>query len=56
MIKREIMRREIIYVTIIALTVTTDGTTEEINLHSNKFKEGGKFRKHCHGLGNGGKG
>jgi hypothetical protein len=37
-------------------TVTTDGTTEEINLHSNKFKEGGKFGKHCHGLGNGGKG
>jgi hypothetical protein len=37
-------------------TVTTEGTTEEISLHSNKFKEGGKFGKHCHGLGNGGKG
>lgn len=37
-------------------TVTTDGTTEEINLHSNKFKDGGKFGKHCHGFGNGGKG
>lgn len=37
-------------------TVTTDGTTEEINLNSNKFREGGIFGKHCHGFGNGGKG
>jgi hypothetical protein len=37
-------------------TVTTDGTTEEINLHSNKFKAGGKFGKHCHGFGYGRKG
>ncbi len=37
-------------------TVTTDGTTEEINLHSNKFKEGGRFGRHCHGFGKGGKG
>jgi hypothetical protein len=28
-------------------TVTTNGTTEQISLHSNKFKEGGKFEKHC---------
>ena len=37
-------------------TVTTNGTTEEINLHSNKFKEGGKFGKHSHGFGHKGKG
>lgn len=37
-------------------TVTTDGTTEEINLHSNKFKKGGKFGKHFHGFGYGKKG
>jgi hypothetical protein len=28
-------------------TVTTDGTSEEINLHSKGFKEHGKFAKHC---------
>jgi hypothetical protein len=37
-------------------TVTSNGTTEEINLHSNKFKDGGKFGKHCHGFGHGPKG
>jgi hypothetical protein len=37
-------------------TVTTNGTTEEINLHSNKFREGGRFGKHCHGFGCGRKG
>jgi|WetSurMetagenome_2_1015567.scaffolds.fasta_scaffold125578_1 hypothetical protein len=34
-------------------TITIDGTTEEINLHSNRFKEGGEFRKHCDGFGHG---
>jgi hypothetical protein len=34
-------------------TITTNGTTEEINLHSNRFKEGGEFGKHCHGFGHG---
>jgi hypothetical protein len=37
-------------------TITTDGTTEEINLHTYRFKEGGNFGKHCHGFGNGGRG
>jgi hypothetical protein len=37
-------------------TVTANGTTEEINLKSDRFKAGGKFEKHCHGFGNGGKG
>jgi hypothetical protein len=32
-------------------TVTTNGTTEEINLHSNKFMEGGRFGNHCEGFG-----
>ncbi len=32
-------------------TVTIDGTTEEISLHSHRFGEGGKFGKHCHGFG-----
>ncbi|MCJ7447088.1 MAG: hypothetical protein MUO72_05330 [Bacteroidales bacterium] len=32
-------------------TVTTNGTTEEINLHSHKFREGGRFGKHFHGFG-----
>lgn len=34
-------------------TVTSNGVTEEINLHSNRFKEGGRFGKHCHGFGHG---
>jgi hypothetical protein len=34
-------------------TVTTNGTTEEINLHTNMFREGGEFRNHCHGFGHG---
>lgn len=34
-------------------TITTDGITEEINLHSNRFREGGNFWKHCHGFGHG---
>lgn len=32
-------------------TVTTDGSTEEINLRSHNFSEKGEFRKHCHGFG-----
>jgi hypothetical protein len=32
-------------------TVTIDGTTEEINLHSCKFPGGGHFEKHFHGFG-----
>jgi hypothetical protein len=28
-------------------TVTIDGTTEDISLHSHRFREGGKFGKHC---------
>jgi hypothetical protein len=32
-------------------TVTTNGTTEEIELHQAKFNEGGKFGKHCHHFG-----
>ena len=28
-------------------TVTTDGTTEEINLHSKRFKNGSHFDNHC---------
>lgn len=32
-------------------TVTTDGTTEEISLHSRKFGHNGRFGKHFHGLG-----
>jgi hypothetical protein len=34
-------------------TVTTNGTTEEIELNGCKFKDGGKFNKHCHGFGRG---
>jgi hypothetical protein len=34
-------------------TITTNGITEEINLHNNMFREGGEFRKHCHGFGHG---
>jgi hypothetical protein len=32
-------------------TVTIDGTTDEINLHSYKFQGGGHFEKHFHGFG-----
>jgi len=32
-------------------TVTINGTTEEINLHSYKFHGGGGFEKHFHGFG-----
>jgi hypothetical protein len=32
-------------------TVTIDGTTEEISLHSHRFAEGGKFGKHRHVFG-----
>jgi hypothetical protein len=32
-------------------TVTIDGTTEEISLHSFRFHEGGHFEKHFHGFG-----
>jgi hypothetical protein len=32
-------------------TVTTNGTTEEINLHSNMFQHGGHFNDHCPGFG-----
>lgn len=32
-------------------TVTTDGTTEEINLHSHRFKDGGRFKEQCPGFG-----
>jgi hypothetical protein len=32
-------------------TVTIDGTTEVISLHSHRFREGGKFGKHCKGFG-----
>jgi hypothetical protein len=32
-------------------TVTIDGTTEEISLHSYKFPGGGHFEKHFHGFG-----
>ncbi len=32
-------------------TVTIDGTTEEISLHSNRFREGGKFGKQFRGFG-----
>jgi hypothetical protein len=31
--------------------VTTNGTTEEINLHSNKFNHGDHFNNHCPGFG-----
>ena len=34
-------------------TITTNGTTEEIDLHTNRFREGGKFDNHCHGFGHG---
>jgi hypothetical protein len=34
-------------------TITTNGTTEEINLHTNRFRDGGEFRKHCDGFGHG---
>jgi hypothetical protein len=34
-------------------TITSNGITEEINLHSNRFREGGKFWNHCHGFGHG---
>jgi hypothetical protein len=37
-------------------TVTTNGTTEEINLFSGKYRENGKFSKHCRGFGGSGKG
>lgn len=37
-------------------TITTDGTTEEIELHSGQFRDGGKFGKHCDGFGRGHKG
>jgi hypothetical protein len=30
-------------------TVTINGTTEEIDLHSARFHEGGRFDNHCHG-------
>lgn len=32
-------------------TVTTGGITEEINLHSNKFRDGGHFDNNCPGFG-----
>jgi hypothetical protein len=32
-------------------TVTTDGTTEEINLPDHSFDKHGRFGKHCHGFG-----
>jgi hypothetical protein len=32
-------------------TVTIDGTTEDISLHSYRFPGGGHFAKHFHGLG-----
>ncbi len=32
-------------------TVTTDSTTEDINLFSPRFKEGGRFDKRCHRSG-----
>jgi hypothetical protein len=32
-------------------TVTIDGTTEDINLHSYRFPGGGHFEKHFHGFG-----
>jgi hypothetical protein len=32
-------------------TVTINGTTEEINLHSFRFPGGGRFEKHFHGFG-----
>jgi hypothetical protein len=32
-------------------TITTNGITEEIDLHNNRFSEGGEFWKHCHGFG-----
>ena len=34
-------------------TITTNGVTEEINLHKIKFREGGEFWKHCNGFGHG---
>ena len=34
-------------------TITTNGITEEINLHHNMFRAGGEFRKHCRGFGHG---
>jgi hypothetical protein len=37
-------------------TVTTNGTTEEIDLFSSRFGEKGKFGKHCHGFGGNGNG
>jgi hypothetical protein len=36
-------------------TVTTDGTTEEINLPDHSFNEHGRFGKHSHGFGNKGR-
>lgn len=33
------------------VTVTTNGTTEEISLHTNRFKEGSHFKDHCPGFG-----
>jgi hypothetical protein len=32
-------------------TVTSNGTTEEIELRAGRFREGGPFDKHCHGFG-----
>ncbi len=37
-------------------TVTTNGTTEEINLQSHKFSQNGEFEKHRHGFGDHGHG
>ena len=34
-------------------TVTTNGTTEEIELHGGMFMAGGEFGKHCDGFGEG---
>ncbi len=31
-------------------TVTTDGTTEEISLHSHRFKDGGRFNQSLSGI------
>jgi hypothetical protein len=34
-------------------TITTNGTTEEIELHGFRFRVGGQFEKHCSGFGHG---
>ncbi len=34
-------------------TITTNGTTEEIELHGCRFRNGGQFEKHCSGFGHG---